>query len=1014
MIRILHFSDLHIHTSYDQMKVLDSFLKDIQSNGDFDLVVCSGDIAAKGSFKKEYILDFFGKIQEIVGKKTPIITCPGNHDINLAKRKKVYSVNFSNVKTHTDANELFDAMHSDPDANLLAHLEDYNEIATAITSIDLHNKIFFTKKININGKMIGIASLNSSWFTKGGGDNDYGKLFIAQHQVEKANDAINECEIKIAVFHHPLEWLSPDEKTYIQNALTHHFDILLCGHMHKNNAHTLASNLGNLFTSNTGCLYQSREFFNGYSIIEIKEGEIKTSAREYYDQRNCFDISVRFSADSTTTFSFEKKKEVTIISGEVIRHINLITNKKLLSTNSDVAPQELSTIFVEPPLSHVGEKQYYALKNESEKNQLTTLEDIYRSRNNIIFFGKKESGKSTLLNFIIANEFQKIHPKAQLGIVIDLEKSRTPDRNITKSSIILAALNFLDGNLNKLQLVELLKSGHILVAFDNLNIKSKNDDKVISEFIKEFNSSKFIASATEPEMQLADFNYNKSIFNEKIHIHSFKQSHTEKLVQNWFSDDIETGSNSIKFVSKLIDQLNVPSTPFLISMLLWVVEKNKKNSHLFNEASVVQVLVEGLLNKFGEEKKREDFDSTNLSHFLKEFSYYLDEKKVTNISLTEFDTFKIHYFAARGLSSKENLRNELIEKGLLYGDSNSIGFKFDCFRSFFLAEHFNTNEEIWLNIIKEKRLQDYSIEFEYYSGIYRDKEKLLEEFHKEIKNIFKNINFDTQKLSLENENNLLLSSTLFGDITSNIDSHQENPTDTHELDIPNRASLDPSISREKAKTPKDSEHVNALISLKTFAAVLRNSELVANLKLKKDSLEDLFNYWDDTFSFLLSMVKTDIKSLITEEITPEQEQEIKQFFTLLLTLIYSFVIVEKSSSPKMKTLFEDYFDSQNSGHRTLAILCYIDIDIKKSIEVTKRSLSFFNKDSFYLQAIYIFYLHKFFENRKSNEIMKLIKSILAEISFVMSGQSKVKKSHIISQAISKLEDTKNKMNNKET
>ncbi len=1009
MIKILHFSDLHIHNSYDQEKVLDCFLKDIQSDEEFDLVVCSGDIAARGNFQKENILKFFSKIKEIVGENTPIITCPGNHDINLSKRKARFEVIFSSIKTHADANDLFNDLYKDPDDNLLAHLEDYNDIASEITSENLKNKIFFTKKIKIDGKNVGIASLNSAWFTKGGGNNDYGKLFIAQHQVERAYDDIKECDIKIAIFHHPLEWLSPDEKTYIQNTLTNSFDLLLCGHMHNTNASSLASNLGNLFTSNTGCLYQTRDYFNGYSIIEIEEGQIRTIAREYYEQRNCFDKSIRFSSDSTSTFSFEKKKEITAISGEVIRHINLIANRKLLSTNSGVAPQELSTIFVEPPLSYANEKQYYALESDTEKHKLTTLENIYKCQGNIIFFGKRESGKSTLLNYIITHEFKKIHPQAQLGIVIDLDKSRTLERNITRASILSAAINFLDGNLNKRELTDLLKSGHILVAFDNLNTKNKNDEKVIREFIKEFNSSKYIASANEPELQISDFNYNIDLFNEQIHIHSFKKSHTKKLVQNWFIDDLEASNSSIKLVNKLIDQLNVPSTPFLISMLLWVVEKNKNNSHLFNEASVVQVLIEGLLNKFGEEKKREDFDSTNLSHFLKEFAFYLDNNKITNISLSNFDNFKIGYFTARGLTSKENLRNELIEKGILYGDSNFIGFKFDCFRSFFLAEHFNTNEEVWLNIIRDKKIQDYSVEFEYYSGIYRDKEKLLNEFHEAVKDIFNNINFDTEKLSLENETNLLLSSTIFGDITSNINSNHEIHNENIELDIPNRASLDPSISREKIKTPNDSVHFNALVALKTFAAILRNSELVANLKLKRESLDNLFTYWDVVFSFLLSMVRTDIKNIITDELTPEQEQEIKQFFTLVLTFVYSYIIVEKSSSPKMKTLFENYFESTNSGHRALAILCYIDIDIKRSIDVTKKSLSFFNKKSFYLQAIYIFYLHKYFENRKSSETMKAIRAILGEIAFAMSGQNKIQKSHIIHQTLTHLDEAKNKI-----
>ncbi|MCH7310539.1 metallophosphoesterase [Acinetobacter sp. ANC 4805] len=1012
MIRILHFSDLHLHTNYDQEKVLESFLKDIQSNGTFDLVVCSGDIAARGNFQKDNILAFFSKIKEIVGKKIPIVTCPGNHDINLKKRKSIYDVMYNNVTSYTKANTFFNDLHNEPDSNILGHLKDYNEIASEITLENLENKIFFTKEVDICQKKVGIASLNSAWFTKGGGRNDYGNLYIAQHQVERAADEIRDCELKIAVLHHPLDWISPDEKTYIQNTLTNNFDLLLCGHMHNNSASTIASNLGSLFVSNTGCIYENRQYFNGYSIIEIQEGSIRTIAREYYDQRNTFDKSIRFSSDSTTLFSFEKKKEISLISGEIIRHINLTTNQKLLSTNSGVAPQELSTIFVEPPLSHTSEKEYYALAGNSEKSKLTTLDELYKSDGNIIFFGKRESGKSTLLNFIITNEFQKIYPQAQLGIVIDLEKARINDKNITRSSILTAAINFLDGILNKRELIELLTSGSMLVAFDNLSLKNKNDERTINSFITEFSSSKYIASATEPEMQLSEFTYNKDFFKNQIHIHSFKKYHTEKLIQNWFIDDLEASQNNIKLVNKLIDQLNVPSTPFLISMLLWVVEKNKNNSHLFNEASVVQVLIEGLLNKFGEEKKREDFDSTNISHFLKQFSYYLDSRKLTNISIADFDKFKIQYFADLGLHSKENLRTELIEKGLLYGDSNLIGFKFDCFRSFFLAEHFNNNEDFWLNIINNNQIQDYSIEFEYYSGIYRDKERLLVEFHNAIKKIFSTVNFNANELSLENETGILLSESIFGDISLKIDSHNEHQNEEIILDTPNRASIDHSVSREKIKTPNDSEHFNALVALKTFAAILRNSELVPK-KLKEDSLEDLFTYWDQVFSFLLSIVKNDFDVIKPDDINPEEEQDIKQFFTLVITFVYSYVIVEKSSSPKMKVFFEKYFESKNSGHRALAILCYIDIDIKKSIEVTKKSLPFFNKKSFYLQAIYIFYLHKFFENSKSKEITNAIKLILAEISFTMSGENNFQKTGIMNQTISRLEDQKNKIKHQE-
>jgi hypothetical protein len=58
-------------------------------------------------------------------------------------------------------------------------------------------------------------------------------------------------------------------------------------------------------------------------------------------------------------------------------------------------------------------------------------------------------------------------------------------------------------------------------------------------------------------------------------------------------------------------------------------------------------------------------------------------------------------------------------------------------------------------------------------------------------------------------------------------------------------------------------------------------------------------------------------------------------------------------------------------------------------------------------------LHKYLENgrfNKSKEQANTIKSILAEISFTLSGQGKKAKSQIVSQALIKLEEVKKKAN----
>ena len=674
----------------------------------------------------------------------------------------------------------------------------------------------------------------------------------------------------------------------------------------------------------------------------------------------------------------------------------------------------MTRIFVEPPLAFKDEKTFFASNSEDNrsKEKKIKLTDLYNLNKNILFLGKRESGKSTLINYLISHQFNMLHPNAVYGVVIDLEK-KIDGKDISIDRMITLALTFLGSNLNKKQITSNLLNGEILVAFDNIDLNNKNELKTVESFIKKYNSCRYIGSTSEPDIIVKDIKVEDNIFHEQVYIHSFGKNQTEELVKKWFYEDINAGIKNLKLVKNLINQLNVPSTPFLISMLLWVVEKQKNPSYLFNEASVIQVLIDGLLNKFGEEKRREDIDSTILSHFLKEFSFYLDSKGITSISNSDFDVFKINYFKEKGLPSKETLRSDLIKNGILYDDNESICFKFDCFRAYFLAEKFNTNQDFWLRIIQEKNIPKYSVELEYFSGIYRDKELLLREMRKYIRDVFHELNLDVDKLAVEKDTSLLLSKKIFGEINTRLEA---DPVIEHEQEIPNLASIDHSTSRNKIHSPKDDfGHHNALVLLKTFAAILRNSELV-EIDLKRSSLDELFDYWNEIFLFLISMVNKDLSSLIKLDLDDEQgsKEEYEEFlkvFNLVITCVYAHIIVEKSSSPKMKQLFEEVFESPKVGHKTLAILCFIDIDLNKSMEMTRRALSSLVGNIFYLQSIYFYYLHKYIENgrfSKSREISTKLKVILGELTFALSGKDSVLKTQVISDTIDRLSnDVKN-------
>lgn len=284
--------------------------------------------------------------------------------------------------------------------------------------------------------------------TRGGGNADYGQLYLGEYVLDLAMKELEGADIRIAVMHHPLDWFAPEEKALIQRFLTLNFQGYLCGHKHDNNADTLNSNIGNLFTSNTGCVYHSNEYFNGYSLVDIDISNKKwiLSAREYYFQREVFDVATRFSANGKweTPFGVAWNGIQIAIPREVTRAVNERANSLLLSySTSDVAPKSIGALFVEPPLSGMTEKELIA-KTQGEsvpKGAYESLSALGQKVEAIFFIGKREAGKSLLLHHIAVNCFQSFRGNARLGVVIDINAVK----RLTEAALLEQAVEFCGG-----------------------------------------------------------------------------------------------------------------------------------------------------------------------------------------------------------------------------------------------------------------------------------------------------------------------------------------------------------------------------------------------------------------------------------------------------------------------------------------------------------------------------------------------------------------------------------------
>lgn len=301
MLRIMHISDLHfIYQDYDQGIVLASLLEEFRASRDaqpIDIIIFSGDLVNSGEHDIQFSearKAFIDPTLAIYGLDVSrFFIVPGNHDIS----KKAVESNVwlekglsSDLTSLDKVNSFIDkTMSGDPStAVAFERLENYNKfLKTLKTEVPLLSASNLqTYKVVINSVTIGVACFNSAWRCTGlENDADKGKLIIGERSIDKAIESLQGCDVTLAIFHHPTDYLMASEAEPVESRLLAGFDFLFYGHVHSTKPNIRQSPRGKAFFSQGGCLYSNRKYHNGFQIIEIDlENQIgRVLAKSYFD-----------------------------------------------------------------------------------------------------------------------------------------------------------------------------------------------------------------------------------------------------------------------------------------------------------------------------------------------------------------------------------------------------------------------------------------------------------------------------------------------------------------------------------------------------------------------------------------------------------------------------------------------------------------------------------------------------------------------------------------------------------
>jgi Calcineurin-like phosphoesterase len=957
---IIHTSDLHLssETIRDQNVVLGALFKDIEKERKEgrspDVLFFSGDLIAKGKYTPENIslvsTNFINPLLEAAGlQHDRIFFCPGNHDCDLSKIPELVRPSLDAITTTALANRAIDDLAKYP--YFWSGFDGFNTIvqSTVGSRPALNNPLFRAYRLESGGLKVGICAVNSAWRCTGApNDGDYGRLIIGQRQIDMLASAVEDCDLKLAVVHHPLAWLAPFDSSEVQAQIYHKFDALFLGHNHNPASTLTAFASGTIFVSNAGCLYQSRAYFNGYSIVTF-EPQSKTwivRAREYYASREEFSAATRFAEDGQATFTrvpvSGAKDVITLPSGEYISALREAVDLHLLpSAISQVAPRSLKAMYVEPPLSRFSEKQLDGVGAESDSVNYLRLDELVKTHRVLFFVGPLESGKTTLLHYMCAEASSiGFFGEPTFGACVNLSAIRP-----SRASILDAIVSFSKGAYRRAEFIDLLRQRRMTVCFDNLSGTDEHMLAAVQAVVSEFPGNRFYFTVSETfrESITSRVIPKLGLEAEVIYIHSFGRRHARSLYTKWFGDSVDECGGKVDEILDLLGRLHVPRTPFLISILLWVRERKVSFSPV-NQAEVIDVFIDGILEKLSESKRRSEFDSNAKRHFLGELAYAMHRSGKTVCSYNELDLFAADYFSRRALPEPiAPFIQELQERGILVDQGDGICFKFDCFRAFFLSLKMKDAPELVEEAASREGILRFGAELDYFTGRNRDQAEVLRAAMKALEDAFRASGLDlplalfdevpSHGSILTPEKRALLEQKVLG--VSRTSEQQQQLLD--EIDERTRKQAG---SREEGGVhhyASANDVTRFAETLRISSIILRNSELIDDAKLKHESFERVVYYWCQLLLAGMSVVELladDSSEKALKEMAPKIEPAVARYILRLLVPNVVFALVfESLGTEKLElVLRNEWSNSKESVRRLLTAVLYADLRLQDWIE----------------------------------------------------------------------------------
>lgn len=973
MIRILHLTDFHLNKK--TLKDWNDFLKvpflnkieEINNSQKIDLVVFTGDLidqagqsfnednddkpAAKALliFKDEIIYPILGRINLDISR---FIICPGNHDINRkADRDFTHYGLKSKLNSIDEINEFTNT--SDEDYYGIQRIKEYKEFEFDLykeVENKIHSKFTFSTKLSLNGKSVGISSLNSSWLCYG--DTDRKNILLGENQLNDNYLFIKDCEIKIALMHHQLDWLSDIESKIIKSHISANYDLIFSGHVHETDVEFVQNLAGtSLRIVSPSGLNQIRQkdvdYINGFSVVDYGMDNKCHFFKYNQCQKNFVDntdvcengvLQIKLSKNlSDKDDRYELVLEDDFNDFLQDSGANFTHRSKSLS---------LDDIYVFPYM------EQFSLNDEEEKGGSIKSEEILnrvirKEAKHSVILGEENSGKTSFCKQVIK---KLLDEKNRLPIFIKGKDVKKVTREDVDKLIYKEFRKQYKGDVK-------YQPKDILIIIDDLN-NCKLPQKSKKTFIVNLQSLEYQTIITWDEyFTLSELLESQVTTLEVYEILKFGGKKRLELIRKWidliddeFEDD-QSKEFQIKELSKTINTVIgknlIPSLPIYI---LTILQANELASSTNFEQSTFGHYYDVLIRSALGQRIRGNAEIEKYYSYLSELSYFLNEKK--SIEIDEYHFMVFHKFFIEKYRVQLSFRDAisiLEDCNIIQKHIESYKFKYKYIYFYFIGKYLSDNiesEDI------QKKVSELS------NNLYQTESANIYIFlshHSKSKFVINQIILKSKEL-FENEDIIGFNSdvdsinSLIQETTEKIYLEDSDPSteNTREIGIEDKKEKIP-LNEDEYEVDENIDSISkinkAFKTIEILGYIIKNRyasllgsdklELVEELyKLGLRSLTFIFKTLLEGEEYIkneiIDMIKKDPNSALTNR---ERDELAKQFMFNLLYMVSYSIFKRISSSISSKDLEITFNDIQaklslvSNGEKNNAI-SLIDMAVK--------------------------------------------------------------------------------------